>query len=330
MTKVFFGRALLVLIWLAGARAALPADTSSDVHEAARKGLAFVETKSLAWLRERKCASCHHVPFMVWAQREARERGFAIDEAGLQEATDFLLAADNRAGIVPNPGEGDRPGNPYSLVAVFTTLAFREAGTPPPAAPEIMAKAAAHVLSKQETDGSWKRFEGRPPLMDLQEPATLLAEYSLGPQPAAGDATAPSREKTRQWLIANSKGENQQALCWRILIGHERQPSVDLLLQRQHADGGWGQTGEMASDAYATGQAVYALVSRGGIDRDAPAIVRARDFLVKTQNPDGSWTMGSRPPNNGGDVDGAGNLEPITVAGAAWGVLGLLQLSGMP
>src|SRR5262245_2584121 len=92
---------------------ARPAETLAkqpDEQEAIRRGLAYVEGKSLSWLRERKCASCHHVPMMVWAQRDARQRGLKIDEKGLREATDFLLAADNRAAVVPNPGEEDRPG----------------------------------------------------------------------------------------------------------------------------------------------------------------------------------------------------------------------------
>ena len=137
--------------------------------------------------------------------------------------------------------------------------------------------------------------------------------------------TATNRTKIRRWLTANSKGESQQALSLRILIDHERRVSVEQLLKRQNTDGGWSQTTEMASDAYATGQAVYALVSRGGIDRSAPAIVKARDFLLKSQQPDGSWVMTSRPPNSGNGTTGAGNLEPITVASSAWAVLGLLQ-----
>ena len=83
----------------------------------------------------------------------------------------------------------------------------------------------------------------------------------------------------------------------------------------------------MASDAFATGQAIYALISRGGLDKSPPAILKARDFLLKTQKPDGSWPMTSRPPNSGNSTKGSGNLEPITVAAAGWAVLGLLQLT---
>src|SRR5262245_10919168 len=118
---------LCVVLSRTSARAEPPA-REPDEQEAIRKGLAYAESKSLNWLHQRKCASCHHVPMMVWAQRDARLRGFKIDEKGLQEATDFLLAADNRAGLVPNPGEQERPGNPFALLGAFTTLAFREGG----------------------------------------------------------------------------------------------------------------------------------------------------------------------------------------------------------
>src|SRR5262249_48891413 len=57
---------LCVLIALPATRAAEPPARPRDEREAIRTGLAYVEGKSLNWLRERKCASCHHVPMMVW------------------------------------------------------------------------------------------------------------------------------------------------------------------------------------------------------------------------------------------------------------------------
>src|SRR6185436_5336939 len=106
------------------ASAGEPGQKEPAEKEAIRKGLAFVQTKGLDWLHVRKCASCHHVAQMVWVQRDAQARGFAIDEKGLAEATEFLLAADNRAGIVPKAGEKEREGNPYSLLAAYTIVAF--------------------------------------------------------------------------------------------------------------------------------------------------------------------------------------------------------------
>jgi hypothetical protein len=49
----------------------------------------------------------------------------------------------------------------------------------------------------------------------------------------------------------------------------------------------------MASDAWATGQALYAL-AHAGVKSDEPVIGRAHAFLIKTQRADGSWPMMSR------------------------------------
>src|SRR5215831_19214985 len=68
-----------------------PRTDAPDGTDVVRKGIAFVEEKSLNWLHQRKCASCHHVPMMVWMQRDARQRGFKIDEKALKEGTDNLL-----------------------------------------------------------------------------------------------------------------------------------------------------------------------------------------------------------------------------------------------
>lgn len=55
----------------------------------------------------------------------------------------------------------------------------------------------------------------------------------------------------------------------------------------------------MASDAWATGQGLYAL-AHAGIKPNEGAISRGQTFLVKTQLKDGSWPMTSRPTKPGG------------------------------
>jgi hypothetical protein len=48
-------------------------------------------------------------------------------------------------------------------------------------------------------------------------------------------------------------------------------------------------------------------------------------WLVKSQLESGSWTMTSRPSKPG--AEGAKNLVPITGAGNAWAILGLVRAS---
>jgi hypothetical protein len=93
----------------------------------------------------------------------------------------------------------------------------------------------------------------------------------------------------------------------------------------QRSDGGWAQNAEMASDAFATGQTLYAL-AQAGFTNEQAEIMRAVDFLVGTQKPDGSWTMASRSTPDG-SPGSAKLLTPITCAASSWATLGLVSFS---
>jgi len=113
-------------------------------------------------------------------------------------------------------------------------------------------------------------------------------------------------------------------ILWKKLERPEKEirDLVVRIKERQNRDGGWSQSKEMESDAWATGQALYAL-AHAGLKADDAVIARGRAFLVKTQSEDGSWPMTSRPTKPGGK--GATNLIPITGAGSAWATLGLIS-----
>jgi hypothetical protein len=76
------------------------------------------------------------------------------------------------------------------------------------------------------------------------------------------------------------------------------QPEIDAaaraLILAQRSDGGWSQLGTLASDAYATGQSLYALRIAGGISAKSFVYRRGVDHLLKTQEPDGSWHVATR------------------------------------
>src|SRR5262249_50547281 len=66
------------------------------------------------------------------------------------------------------------------------------------------------------------------------------------------------------------------------------------LLAEQRSDGGWAQLSSLASDAYATGQALVALNQSGARGVSAAAYKRGVQFLLNTQLGDGSWYVKSR------------------------------------
>src|SRR5262249_39476273 len=130
--------------------------------------------------------------------------------------------------------------------------------------------------------------------------AYLAWEPHVPADPQEAASARASREKALAWLSQSRPTESTQAITLRLLRdvrtgqGEPRLRSgVDQLLKRQNADGGWSQVPDLASDAYATGQALYVL-SFAGVKDSRPEIRRAVSFLVRAQREDGSWPMTPR------------------------------------
>lgn len=159
---------------------------------------------------------------------------------------------------------------------------------------------------------------------------TALAALAILPLAASGDESARKvRDRAAKWLADTKSDDDPQSVAMRLVLwvrlgrpAAEWKPLVKRIEERQNADGGWSQTKELPSDAWATGQALYAL-AHAGIKPDAPVVKRGRSFLARTQREDGSWAMSSRPAKPG--AKGAENLIPITGAGSAWAVLGMVR-----
>lgn len=105
---------------------------------------------------------------------------------------------------------------------------------------------------------------------------------------------------------------------------NEAKQMASELLALQRPDGGWAQKPDKPSDAYATGQTLYAL-SLAGHTAAEPALERAIAFLVKTQRPAGDWPMASRSSPDG-SPGSSKLLTPIECASASWAILGLGRL----
>jgi hypothetical protein len=87
-----------------------------------------------------------------------------------------------------------------------------------------------------------------------------------------------------------------------------------------------GLTRTRASDAYATGEAVFALGSAGRLTVRDPVFRKGVDYLLRTQTSDGSWHVRScaiwlQPYFESGFPYGQDQF--ISTAGTAWASLAL-------
>ncbi len=123
-------------------------------------------------------------------------------------------------------------------------------------------RALAYIRSQQETDGSWYGRWG--------------VNYIYGTWQVVRGLRAIGLDMNQPWLL--------KARAW--------------LESVQHDDGGWGERcntyddpvfkGQGPSTASQTAWAVMGLCAFN--NPDSPALKRGIEYLIRTQNPDGSWT----------------------------------------
>lgn len=321
----------------------LPAE-EPDSRTVVSKAVRYLEEDMVRWREQRHCAACHHGPLYVWSLNVARRAGFAVDEPRLREMTEWLVRSDDarvfpRAESVARLATSSSPADRMtaqmmgrknlSQPTLFLTHALNSLSPDEPLRKVAWERVASHLAESQLDDGSFAGPVGRPPIFNTPQILTLWAATGLqGAQRPLGPALDPVRARATAWLAKQPADETQQGLVLRLLweSADATSPteSQRRLIQRlrtlQRASGGWGQTDELTEDAFATGQALYAL-KRAGVPANDPALRNAASFLARTQRNDGTWPMVSRPhPENG---TAASNLNPITYAAVAWAVLGL-------
>ena len=303
----------------------------AEVDATIDRGLGFLVKDALAWKKEHNCASCHHAALVVCSMREAKQFGRAVDEPVLAELTKWLAeSGDGKFGL-ERPASAPKAASPK---AIYFALALGADPKPDAASEKGLQLLLKTVAAEQTENGSWSTWPGtRPPIFgSSDESLTALAILAALPAAATGNEQAKTvRDQGVKWLVETKTDDDPQSIALRLVLWkrldrpvQEWAPLLKRIKDRQNADGGWSQTKDMASDAWATGQALYALAS-AGLKPNKPAIVRGQAFLIKTQQADGSWAMTSRPTAPGGK--GSKSLIPITGAGSAWAVLGLVRSS---
>jgi len=299
--------------------------TPQQGRKAIERGLTFLVKDAATWRKERGCATCHHGTMTVWALSEAKIQGYDVDARALADVMQWTKDRFGPRSGPPGPGTASVPLIYLGMMSQNLPVLSRD---------EIN-RIARNLVARQAEDGAWESpppKNGPPPTWESRETLALLAllawERYVPADAKEAAAAQASRDKAEAWLSQTKSSDSTQALSLRLLLDarrgtaeQQRQLGTDHLLKRQNADGGWSQTADMPSDAYATGQALYAL-SFADVKNDRPEIQRAVSFLAASQREDGSWPMASRGHPG---VEPYTYQVPITYFGAAWATLGLAR-----
>jgi squalene cyclase len=192
---------------------------------------------------------------------------------------------------IPIPGGVDTIG--YILAGLSA------ASYSPDAATDAMAR---YIMRRQSADGGWRIAAHRPPIESSDVEATAVALRGLqsyAPAPHKVEY-AKAGDRGLAWLAEVEPQTTEDhvfqllGLAWAHANKDLIEKAARNLIALQRMDGGWGQVPTLASDAYATGQALTALAEAGALPTTDPVYRLGVQFLLNTQLDDGSWYVRTR------------------------------------
>lgn len=293
------------------------------IPEAVERALIMTEKQSHNFIRIAGCNSCHSQDLPSAAAAFARSRGLSAPRVIEQLPASMLPPAERLMDL-------DFVGTVGSKA--WELFDFGMNGEPRNA----YTDAVIHLIRVlQSPDGYWPAAESRRPPVNTGEFQTAaLSIYALKHYAPPGQEAACEKaiERAVAWLERAPAKKTQdlafQALgfVWANAASEKAGRAAKALVAAQNTDGGWSQLPTMQSDAYATGQALYALFATRFVAVTDPPYQRGVDYLLKTQAEDGTWHVQSRsiwlqPYFESGFPYGRDQF--ISTAGTAWASMAL-------
>jgi ankyrin repeat protein len=265
-----------------------------NVREAIAKSLATTQGPATNFLGTGGCLSCHAQHLNGLAVAAAKPLGIPADyelETREGHATAMLRGSiEQQLFQVQDPSAGVDSQQ-------FSLMQMAGSGVPPTLATDSLVH---HIAAMQRKEGDWPNYGPvRPPLEDggfshTAEGIRALRLYAIPGRKAEFDervARAAAWLEKAEPVTTEDRTMQILGIAW---AGRQAPADrVRQLIAKQRPDGGWGQTDNLPSDAYATGEALWALHQSGSPASD-PVYRNGVDYLLRNQQEDGTWHVVTR------------------------------------
>jgi hypothetical protein len=304
----------------------------TQVRMAVERAIPLLEKAASGSADQRECFTCHSQAIPVLALTRALELGFEVDRENLDRQVSHTFAHLERGQQKYQEGRGQGGQEVTAGYALWTL----EAGGHAPDA--VTTAVTSYLLQSQKEKDHWQRGSKRPPTSGSPFMTSYLAIRGLNAFGTTDQQTqiATRRLSVEKWLNDAQPHDTEDHVFQLRLLSTIQQPDAKLeaamnrLLALQREDGGWSQLSEaeLASDAYATGTVVAALLEINETALNSNAIRRAIAWLLRDQRDDGSWFVRTRAEGfqeyfeSGFPHD---EHQFISTSASAWSTLALLK-----
>ena len=303
---------------------------SPSAEAAVKKILPLIEITGEPVYKSRSCVSCHNNSLPAMTVALARKKGFAVNEGQAKKELGF--AVDTDMPYLEPMRMGSTIGGGSDTLG-YTLMGMAAAAYPA----DALTDAHIHYLSiYQFPDGAWRTTSYRPPeeYGPFTTTAVALRAIKLYPIPGRREEFEERVARAKRWLLsakAFSQEERSMQLNGLADAGasaSERAPFVKALKAAQNPDGSWSQLPGLPAEAYATGEALYALHVSGDVPAKDPAYEKGVQWLLRNQLDDGSWFVPTRAvpvqPHTFESGFAHGWHQFASAGGSSWAALALL------
>jgi uncharacterized protein (TIGR03067 family) len=263
-----------------------------EIKAAVDKALPLLLKGAEGHIEEKTCFSCHNQTLPVLAFTTAKERGFSVPDMDMKKHMEFIaeFLGTNKENYLRGKGQGGKVDT-----AGYAMFTLELGGWKADATTEAVVE---YLLQHDKELDHWLSAGRRAPAGSDFTPTFLaLRAMNKWGTPKQKQRITNRVDIVREWLLKTAAQDTEDSVfrLWALQAAGAEEKEIrsarEDLVKMQRADGGWGQTEKMDSDAYATGSVLVVLHQAGSLATTDRVYQRGVAFLLKTQHSDGSWLV---------------------------------------
>jgi len=276
----------------------------ASVRHAAQRGIDWLEPAAGDWQEHKKCYGCHVQAQTMMGLAIAQTNNYVVNADTLRALADFTRTKQDDDGHEKDEGSGNQL-TPTHFAAMGMAYFDEGSGVKNDS---TLLRYVDWMIGRVDSTGAFPQDYEQAPIAQGTINSTANAVTSFM-QAYAQTGTAKYKSAADQGLafIASEKPKTTQDKVFKVIalsrFGDPAQREaaasiVQKLKTEQKADGGWSESPDMKkSDAFATGQVLYAF-KEAGVSPESEEFSNGVRYLLRTQDPSGSWTGSSDRPSS--------------------------------